>query len=116
MDPAYNIGMLLGFVIANYFNYVDQAKFHLILPAIFLVIFSQIPESPQHLINTQRHKVRVLTNVTPYFHSNHEMNMHPQAANKAHKFFKGTELEKLPVNEAKDIEENSELSFSDFSK
>lgn len=42
--------------------------------------------------------------------------MHPQAANKAHKFFKGTELEKLPVNEAKAIQENSELSFSDFSK
>lgn len=69
MDPAYNIGMLLGFVIANYFNYVDQAKFHLILPAVFLVIFSQIPDSPQHLMNTQRHKVRVLTNKAPYFKS-----------------------------------------------
>lgn len=43
-------------------------------------------------------------------------NYYFQAANKAHKFFKGTELEKLPVAEAIDSspEENSKLSWRDF--
>lgn len=42
-----------------------------------------------------------------------------QAANKSQKFFKGTELEALPVNDEKDIDQDldsSEVTLSDFSK
>lgn len=39
-----------------------------------------------------------------------------QAANKAQMFFKGTELEIFTVNETKDIQENSKVTISDFSK
>lgn len=39
-----------------------------------------------------------------------------QAATRAQMFFKGTELESLPVNEAENNQENTELTFSDFSK
>lgn len=94
MDPAFNIGTLLSFVLAHYFDYVTQAKFHLILPIAFVVLFARVPQSPQHLVNKQKLK----------------------SANKAHKFFKGTELESLPVNETKDTQDDSGLRWSDFSK
>lgn len=81
-------------MLAHYFDYVTQAKCHLILPIAFLILFARIPESPQHLVNKQKLK----------------------AANKAHKFFKGTELESLPVNETKNTQEESGLRWSDFSK
>lgn len=49
--------MLLGFVLAIYFDYATQAKCHLILPIVFEILFARIPQSPQHLINVQKEKV-----------------------------------------------------------
>lgn len=56
-DPSYNIGQLFGYVLANYFDYADQAKVHLLLPVIFMIVFIKIPDSPQYLISTERLKV-----------------------------------------------------------
>lgn len=84
--------MLLG----KNFDYVDQAKIQLIFPMIFMPLFIWVPESPQHLMSVQKEK----------------------AANKAHKFFNGTDLEKMPVSQASDnsLEDNAELTLKDFSK
>lgn len=49
--------MLLGFVLANYFDYVTQAKYHLVLPIVYEILFARIPQSPQHLINIQKEEV-----------------------------------------------------------
>lgn len=56
-DPAFNLGMLLGFVLANYFDYVTQAKYHLILPIVYEILFAKIPQSPQYFINIQKQEV-----------------------------------------------------------
>lgn len=42
--------------------------------------------------------------------------LYSQAANKAHKFFKGTELEKLPIDESQDDLDTAKLTMSDFSE
>lgn len=53
-----NLGTVMAFLLGNYFDYVAQAKFHLILSVLYVILFARIPESPQHLINVQRQKVR----------------------------------------------------------
>lgn len=58
IDPSFNLDMLSGFVIANYFDYVTQAKLLLILPIVFVMLFARIPESPQYLMSIQKLKVR----------------------------------------------------------
>lgn len=39
-----------------------------------------------------------------------------QAANKSHRFYRGTELEKFPVNDKNDEQVDVKLNWSDFSK
>lgn len=110
-DPAYNIGTLLGFVLANHFDYVSQAKCHLILPIIYEILFARIPQSPQHLVNIQKQEV----SCSFYWHSNW-MNhfMLSQAAEKSYKFFKGTDFEKIPLDEKAKAAHDSELTLNDF--
>lgn len=55
--PANKLGYLLTFLLANYFNFIDQAKFHLILSIVFMTLFAGVPETPQHLVNRKKHEV-----------------------------------------------------------
>lgn len=57
-DPFMNLGTIMAFVLAKYFDYVDQAKIHLIVSILFVILFARIPESPQHLVDARREKVR----------------------------------------------------------
>lgn len=61
-DPSYNTGIIFAFVLGNYSDYNDQAKFQLILPIIFILILTQLPESPEYLRKQQNDKVRNLIN------------------------------------------------------
>lgn len=56
-DPFMNSGIVIAFVLAKYFDYAAQAKCHLIVTILFVILFAKIPESPQHLINMQKQKV-----------------------------------------------------------
>lgn len=44
-----NAGVLLGFVIANYLDYFGQIKANIMLPTLFLLLFTFFPESPEFL-------------------------------------------------------------------
>lgn len=70
-DPAYNLGCILAFLLANFFDCVTQAKFHLILPVIFLISFVGIPQTPQHLINLKMHKVRIADETQVFLFKKH---------------------------------------------
>lgn len=58
-DPFMNLGHVVAFVLAKYFDYATQAKFLMIFPIVFVILFARIPESPQHLINVQKQEVNV---------------------------------------------------------
>lgn len=77
-DPAFNTGMLLSFVLANSFDYVTQAKYLMVLPIAFVILFAKIPDSPQHLVNIQSEKVCTTCPSTrptrPYVHTNQRLN------------------------------------------
>lgn len=57
-DPFMNCGAVFAFVLGKYYNYADQAKFHLVLSVVYMILFARIPDSPQHLVKMQREKVR----------------------------------------------------------
>lgn len=59
-DPFLNLGVVFSLFLGKSFNYVDQAKYQLIFPILFLLLFVWVPESPQHLINIQKEKVHIL--------------------------------------------------------
>lgn len=56
-DIFMSSGTVLAFVLAKYFDYVAQAKVHLVVSILFVIVFARIPDSPQHLVNVQRQKV-----------------------------------------------------------
>lgn len=66
-DPFMNLGTASAFVLAKYLDYNDQAKCHLIMVILFVILFARIPESPQHLIDMQRPKVRILISNNTFF-------------------------------------------------
>lgn len=56
-DTFLNLGVISAFVLSKYFDYVAQAKYNLILPIAFVILFAKIPDSPQHLMQIRREKV-----------------------------------------------------------
>lgn len=114
-DPLLNFGTVFALLLSKRFDYIDQAKYQLVFPIIFLLFFVWVPESPEHLMSVQKEMVSILWIVSIGIINRFCCF---QAASKAHKFFKGTELEKLPVAERNDIssDDNAELSWRDFGK
>lgn len=66
VDPFLNSGVVFAMLLGKRFDYIDQAKFHLILPIIFMIFFVWVPESPQHLINMRKEKVSIRFNVSAH--------------------------------------------------
>lgn len=64
---AANVGGLFGFVIANYFDFVQQAIISMFFPILFFVVFAFVPETPTFL--QRRNKTEVSDN-------NHLLNVH----------------------------------------
>lgn len=57
VDPLLNFGTVFALLLSKRCDYVNQAKYQMIFPIIFLVFFVWVPESPQHLFNAQKEKV-----------------------------------------------------------
>lgn len=119
MDPALNLGVLLSFMLPSFFDSLTQAKYLLTVPIFYMILIAKIPDSPQHLYSLQKQQVwkesicavRAITtydlmNFLRYF----------QAANIAHKFYKGTEMESLQEKGKLDSEHDSKLRLRDFSE
>lgn len=58
-DTAYNLGSVMGFLLAAVSDSMAQVKVQLILPVIFLISFAGIPATPQHLCNQKKEIVRI---------------------------------------------------------
>lgn len=66
-DPFMNLGVIMAFVLAKYFDYAAQAKCHLVVVIVFIILFARIPQSPQHLVNVQKQKVSSLVEFHFYY-------------------------------------------------
>ncbi|XP_031623102.1 uncharacterized protein LOC116340647 [Contarinia nasturtii] len=107
-DPTYNFGIIISFFLGNYLNCLDQVKFQLIVPIVFMVVMFLLPESPEYWLNRNKEK-RVI---------------------KARKFYKGSipaldniEFHEIPIEEKNEKEKleqidenetNSKLTLRDF--
>lgn len=119
-DPFANAGMVIAFLLGKYLDYADQAKFLLIPTIVFMILFAGIPESPAHLLKVNKQNVKhkqakklrrilLLIYRMIFFVS--------QAANKANKFFKGREIESLPVkDDGKHMVDDSTVTLADLSE
>lgn len=56
-DPAMNTGVAVSFLLSGYFNPVDQAKIHIIVPAIFVVLALFLPQTPDFWIKRNKKNV-----------------------------------------------------------
>ena len=53
-----NLGVLTGFVLANFLDYYGQIKANIMLPTFFLLIFNFFPETPEYLLKCNQKIVR----------------------------------------------------------
>lgn len=56
-DPSYNTGLMLSYFLGSHLNCINQAKFHLIIPIVFIILLFLLPESPEFWINRKNKKV-----------------------------------------------------------
>lgn len=54
---AANFGFLLGFVVANYFDCVQQATISMFFPILFFIVFAFVPETPAYLQRCNKSEV-----------------------------------------------------------
>lgn len=54
---AMNTGSLIGFVVGNYFDFQDQAKILLLIPTLFFIVFTFVPETPEYLRRQHKNEV-----------------------------------------------------------
>lgn len=94
-DPSYYIGMITTFLLATCFDIIEQAKFLIAVPIVFIILFTAIPQTPHHLFKVDDN----------------------DAAIKATKFFKGIDIEKPSADQVNTTSntENYKLTLSDFS-
>lgn len=55
-----NLGVASSFLLGGYFNYVDQAKIHIIFPAIFVVLALFLPQTPDFWIKRKKKNVSAM--------------------------------------------------------
>lgn len=58
-DPFNNSGIIISYLLGNYFNFVDQAKMQLIIPIIFMIVAFFLPESPEFWARKNNEKVMI---------------------------------------------------------
>lgn len=91
-DTGYNLGIIFTFLLAQFCDLFDQAKYLIALPIIFTVLFAAVPDTPQHLIRIGE----------------------VEKAERAQAFFCGTELTTLCVTD--NTIDNPKLELNDFSE
>lgn len=50
-----NLGILIAFVVGHYVSYAVRPIVLIVFPSVFLLVFSQFPESPVYLLKRGRH-------------------------------------------------------------
>lgn len=56
-EPSLHVGVLLSYVLSLYFDILTQAKILLWMPAVFLLAFFYVPQTPAHLLCKQKSDV-----------------------------------------------------------
>lgn len=68
MDPAMNSGVMLSFLLGKYLNVVDQAKFLLIVPVVFVALAVFMPQTPDYWVQRNKRKVKsVIWSILDHF-------------------------------------------------
>lgn len=66
-DLFSNSGTIISFFLGNYLTMLDQVKTQLIVPIIFLVVMSFLPESPEYWVRNRKEKVRMSVTHVSFF-------------------------------------------------
>lgn len=54
-----NVGILFGYILAEYFAYFAQIKILLTIPVLYLLLHNYFPESPEYFMKRNQPKVRI---------------------------------------------------------
>lgn len=102
-----NFGILIAFIMGAYLSHTRVALLLSALPVIFVVVFYNIPETPQYLIKTNNSEAAEKS--LRYFR-----NMGNLPLNVSEEF--AMELERLQGEKKKQSAEGDRVTWKDFSK
>lgn len=113
----FSVGAIAGFVVIDNFDFYTQLLIFMVVPVVFLIVFSFFPESPEFLQQQNNEKVNIneieykcrqtlFIQLVSWF----------QLFQKSHQFYRGVSIATNKEKNSEKHEQGKPLSFGDFCK